>query len=148
VEKKDDTEVQSSQEIVPLPKYNMEGYAEALAFGSPAVVTLLLNMAAFATDITNAEFLVTWVLVTDIVDDAEIPASGETIRNQSKNLFVSLLFRASDKSSDQRPNNAWFRERQAGATVHSTTMGPMSRPSLQTEVRAAYQCRLEGDGGR
>jgi hypothetical protein len=33
-----------------------EGYAEALAFGSPAVVTLLLNMAAFATDI-DAEFL-------------------------------------------------------------------------------------------
>jgi hypothetical protein len=26
--------------------------------------------------------------VTDIVDDAEIPASGETIRNQSKNLFA------------------------------------------------------------
>jgi hypothetical protein len=36
--------------------------------------------------------------------------------------LLSLLFRASDKSSDQRPNNAWFRERQAGATVHSTTM--------------------------
>jgi hypothetical protein len=39
------------------------------------------------------------------LDDAEILQVVRSIGNQSKNLFASLLFRASDKSSE-RPNNA------------------------------------------
>jgi hypothetical protein len=80
-----------------------EGYVEARAFSSPAVATLWLNMAAF---------------VTNIEDDAEVPASGAMIAS----CFYSEPGTNHRQINDQTMDMI-FREKNGLSTVISTAMG-------------------------
>jgi hypothetical protein len=114
VETKDDAEIQGSfaKSFNCQSEGGAEGYAEAMAMGSPAIVTLLLNMGAF---------------VSDIVGDAEFPASGETMGEANSKKVSAACFYSEPGTNHRQINDQTmrmvFREKEDGATVISTTLG-------------------------
>jgi hypothetical protein len=80
--------------------------------------------------------------VTNIVDDAEFPASGErTAGTKSKKMSASCFYSelvANNRQINDQTMRMVFREKKGGATMISTIMGLEESSEFTCRIRYAY----------